>query len=244
MLIAGLDFETTSLDTETCFPTEIAIVLWEPIKNAIVESLSFLITVPEDYDITNSHITGINKELVNTHGFDWKAVEPWVIKRLSEADYLMAHHVPFDRPILKRLVRWNSYAGEKPFSDETWIDSRADIAYPSTMRHHSLVYLAADHGFLNPFPHRALFDVMTMIKIVSQYDINEIIKCANSKSIWIRAGVTMEDRQMAKERRYLWDPINKFWVREIKEMNLEREEKEAGFSIDLLPGYVYKEQYL
>ncbi|KKL74723.1 hypothetical protein LCGC14_2061990, partial [marine sediment metagenome] len=84
----------------------------------------------------------------------------------------------------------------------------------------------------------------TMIQIASMYDFDEILKYANSPNIWIRATVSFDDKQLAKDRYFKWDPTNKFWVKQVKELNIDYEEEKADFPIDLLPGYVYKEQYL
>ena len=235
MIIAGIDFEATSVDPQTCYPTEFALILWEAEKKQIIEPMSFLISVPTDFEITNEHVSGLGKAFVNTYGYDWPEVQTYVIQRLNYADYLMAHNVPFDRVILERLIgRQNS----------RWIDTITDVPYPDRIKSRGLVHLAADHGFLNPFPHRALFDAMTMLKIVSMYDINDIIELAASPNVWVRAAVSIDDRQKAKDRRYFWDPENKFWVKQIKEINLAKEEAEANFPLDLLPGYTYKEQYV
>ena len=244
MIVAGIDFETTSVDPHTCHPTEFALVLWEAETNKIIEPMSFLIDVPATIDIDNEHITGISKRLVTTYGYRWEETQVYILQRLVFADYLMAHNVEFDRTILKRMVNWDNYYGEKPFDDSHWIDTMTDISYPEKIKTRSLPYLAAEHGFLNPFPHRALFDVMTMIQIASMYDFDEILKYANSPNIWIRATVSFDDKQLAKDRYFKWDPTNKFWVKKVKELNIDYEEEKADFPIDLLPGYVYKEQYL
>ncbi|HDZ13562.1 MAG TPA: 3'-5' exonuclease, partial [Pricia sp.] len=180
MIVAGIDFETTSVDPHTCHPTEFALVTWDTHFRQIVEANSFLIEVPEDLEITNEHITGISKRFLVEHAFSWTSIQEYVYHRLIRADYLMAHNVEFDRTILKRMVTWDSYYGEKPFDDSHWIDTMTDIPYPEKIKTRSLPYLAAEHGFLNPFPHRALFDVMTMIQIAGMYDFDEILKYADS----------------------------------------------------------------
>ena len=234
MIIAGIDFETTSVDPETCFPVEVAIILWSPGSKKIIEAISNLIDIPKDISITNSEITGIDDSLVALHGLSWKGTQEMIGHSIHTADYMMAHNVAFDRTILERIIK----------CDKPWIDTLTDVPYPESIKTRSLPYLAAEHGFLNPFPHRALFDVMTMIQIASMYDFDEILKYANSPNIWIRATVSFDDKQLAKDRYFRWDPTNKFWVKQVKELNIDFEEEQADFPIDLLPGYVYKEQYL
>lgn len=244
MIVAGIDFETTSVDPHTCHPTEFALVLWEADTNKIIEPMSFLLEVPEEVEITNEHITGISKRLTQNYGYRWDEAQVYILQRLIFADYFMAHNVEFDRTILKRMFSWDSHHGDKPFDDSHWIDTLTDVPYPESIKTRSLPYLAAEHGFLNPFPHRALFDVMTMLQIASMYDFNEILKYADSPNVWLRASVSFDDKQLAKDRYFKWDPTNKLWVKQVKELNIDHEEEKADFPIDLLPGYVYKEQYL
>ncbi|MCK4823129.1 3'-5' exonuclease [bacterium] len=243
MIVAGIDFETTSVDKDTCYATELALILWESETNKIIEPMSFLLELPAEIEVTNEDITGISKRMTQTYGYRWKEVQAYVLQRLVYADYLMAHNVEFDRTILKRMFNWDSHYGEKPFDDDHWIDTMTDVPYPPTIRTRSLPYLAAEHGFVNPFPHRALFDVATMIKIVGLYDFKVILKYADSPNMWIRATVSFDDKQLAKDRHFRWDPENKFWVKQVKEINLDNEEEQADFPIDLLPGYEYKEKY-
>ncbi len=94
MIVAGIDFETTSVDPHTCHPTEFALVLWEADTNKIVEPMSFLIDVPDTIDIDNEHITGISKRLVTTYGYQWEEVQAYVLQRLVFADYLNIMYIP------------------------------------------------------------------------------------------------------------------------------------------------------
>ncbi|KON34685.1 hypothetical protein AC477_00120 [miscellaneous Crenarchaeota group-1 archaeon SG8-32-1] len=236
MIVAGIDLETSSLDTETCDITEIGVILWDPYRDKIIESISMLVEV--DIEINNADITGIDNTLLGLYSWNPEYVREAILYRIDKVDYLMAHNAVFDQTILKRFM------GSLLSSEKLWIDTMMDIPYLERIKTRSLSYLAVEHGFLNPFPHRALFDVMTMIKIASMYDFDEILKYTHSPNIWIRAAVSIDDRQLAKDRYFRWDPINKFWVKRIKEMNLQYEESKADFPIDLLPGYEYKEVYV
>lgn len=241
MIIAALDFETTGVDTETCYPTEFAIILWNPCLNQILDSLSFLIAVPKEVSIDNAWISGIDRALIDSYGIEWSEYHKDVLTKLRYAHHFMAHNVEFDKPILKRMLGGDYKMLQ--FTDSQWIDTMTDIPYPRHIRSRGLVHLAAEHGFLNPFPHRALFDVATTIKLAGMYDIDEIIRLSSSPNIWIRAIVTKEDRFKAKEQHFQWDPVNTFWVKRIKEAHLEQAEKDFDFPIDILNGYSYKEAY-
>ena len=86
-------------------------------------------------------------------------------------------HYPGEQETLDRILALH----KKPYKGKRLTCGKiAGVLNDEKIKTRSLPYLAADHGFLNPFPHRALFDVMTMIQIAGMYDINEILKYADS----------------------------------------------------------------
>ena len=126
-------------------------------------------------------------------------------------DLVMAHKAPFD------LSFW------KPNHEHTVIDTVMDLPLDrAKFKSMKLPYLAADHGFVNPFPHRALFDVLTMFKIASQYDLDEILKLARSPRIIIRAVVSFDEKQKAKDAGFYLDGASKSWLLEAKQAAFEK----------------------
>ena len=86
-----------------------------------------------------------------------------------------------------------------------WIDTCTDVPYPPSVGSRTLRYLAADHLFINPFPHRAIFDVMTMLTVLSHYNVEEIAVLAKSPVIHVQAKVGYDEREKAKARGYMWE---------------------------------------
>ena len=82
--------------------------------------------------------------------------------------------------------------------------------------------MAADHGFLNPFPHRAVTDALTMLKLAGMYDWDETIKRSKSPIRTLIANVSFENKDLAKSAGFHWIAETKQWMLDIKECDLER----------------------
>jgi hypothetical protein len=106
--------------------------------------------------------------------------------------------------------------------------------------------LALDAGFINPFPHRAIFDVLTMLKVMSRYPMADIINYQKMPYITVRAminkpfGPTAEigakEVAAAKSQRYSWQRIGDkeylgCWVKRIKENQFEAEKAKCSFPV-------------
>ena len=96
----------------------------------------------------------------------------------------------------------------------------------------SLKYLCADHGFLYE-AHRAVSDVLAMLRLVAMYDIDAVIKRSQIPNVEVRAVVDYSERLLAKERSYYWFSELKQWRKPLKLDEVEREKSEAPFSVVL-----------
>ena len=101
-----------------------------------------------------------------------------------------------------------------------------------------MIHLAAEHDFLNPFAHRAVFDVLTMFKVLSHYDIDEVVRYSKVPWVTVQAMVGFNNNKLAKERSYRWNPDRKIWWRLVKQDKLEQERKEAPFETKLIEAFV------
>ncbi len=226
----GVDFETTGLDTSKERITEVGAVLWdckEKIPLSMFNALIFDETMPElSSEITE--ITGLKTETLKRWGSAPKETIQSLTGLMEHADYVVAHNgTNFDKPLYgHECNRWGVQASVKP-----WIDSSVDVPYGPRIATRKLVHLAAEHNFLNPFAHRAVFDVLTMFKVLSQYDHEEIVRYANSPNITVRAVVTYEDRAKASSKGYRWNADAKHWIKTIKDFQVEKEIKECNFKV-------------
>jgi DNA polymerase-3 subunit epsilon len=146
---------------------------------------------------------------------------------IEQADaYVGQNVVRFDKRFYEA---WAAKNNAKPI-EKLWIDTRTDLGLES--KH--LGYLAADAGFLNPFPHNAVSDCLTVLRLVSMHKIEDVVAKAQSPTLVVKAEVSFADNALAKKRKYSWFPGAKIWWKGIKQMDLEKEIQEAPFNVSLV----------
>jgi len=241
MLLLGVDFETTGLDVEKDLIIEVGAVLWDTTREVPIKFISGFVKHPGLTEIKPeiTELTGIDFDLIDDHVKDCfqSALEDFC-GMTSEAHYLVAHNARgFDKPMLeshmKRHVE-NGFIGFPDYSKFKWIDTRTDVPYPKSITTRNLKYLLAEHGIINPFSHRALTDALCMMTLLAKYDINEVIKISQTPNLKVRAMVSYDDRQKAKDRSYHWDQKSSAWFKLIKKTSLEEEEKLCSFQIKVI----------
>lgn len=231
MLILGVDFETTGLDTTKDSATEAGAVLWDwEAKTPVLIYSKFVnASVPISQEITK--LTGITQEMVTTYGEAESEIALNFQDLIEKADYICAHNAPFDKGVYTELCKRSNL---KP-TDKLWLDTSVDVPYSEKLTgSRKLVHLAAEHGFVNPFAHRAVTDVLTMLMILAKYDINEVIENAKAIKITVMANTNYEQRELAKNAGFRWDAPIKAWTKVIKQNSMGKEiEKceKAGFTI-------------
>lgn len=248
MRLLGLDLETTGLDTGNDRVTELGVVLWDvEEKRPLVMQGCFLVDdgirarCNEETLAMMKRVSGIKQEYLEEFGRDpkgtYEQLELFVTAHKS--DFIVAHNGEnFDKPMF--IAELNRHQLDAPvLRSLPWLDTRADIPHTTPPDSLKLKHLAGDLGFINPFSHRAVFDVLTMLKVLSHYDINEVVAYSRIPFITVRACVTYERRQLAKDCRFSWENLGdksypKLWVKRIKEDKFEDERKVAldkGFEI-------------
>lgn len=240
MRVCGIDLETTGLDFEKDHITEIGWIIKDiGDPKPFVTKSSFI--WPEETIIISDEIkelTKITEQHIALGGRTFRSVVQEIGEDLLrlKVDYIVAHNgANFDKPMLSRYAKRK---GIEIAFRAPWLDTKHDIIYPARWST-SLTYVAAELGFLNPFPHSALFDVATMLKVLEHYDINQVI--ARSKEPWVvlKACVTYEDREKAKKKRFSWEQCGdktypKTWVKRVKASDAAKEVSEADFIIVIL----------
>jgi DNA polymerase-3 subunit epsilon len=221
--ILGVDLETTGLENKTDVVTEIGAVLWDTQKNEPIKFFNKLIKIDRPVPEMITKLTGIDDELLNKFGEQPEKVWLDFQEFVKDADCLIAHNAPFDRGFIEQQ-------GIK--LDKLWIDSSVDVPYDESIQTRKLTHLAADHGLINPFSHRAITDVLTMLQVVSNYDWSEVVTSAKTPNATMRAMVTYEQNQKAKGAGYRWDGDKKIWFKNVKEpmvLNETLKCKDLGF---------------
>lgn len=246
MKLFGLDFESTGLDTSTARVTEIGYALWE--NGPMLTGNAFLLDDGIRKELENPEtlamikkVCGLTPEILEEYGLDAKGcferLETIVSK--YQPDFIVAHNGEnYDKPLLYAELDRHGIAAPV-LRSLPWLDTRYDIPFsvqPDSLR---LNHLALDAGFINPFPHRALFDVLTMLKVLSNYDIQEVINFSRVPWVVVRALVSYDQRQLAKDARYSWEQIGndkypKCWVKKIKENKVEEEKANGKFQVSVI----------
>ena len=238
MLVAGFDLETTGLNLESDSIIESAVVLWDTERKCPMKIYSEMVfgrhIPPLEPIITE--LTGITNKDLESFGRPAFEVLDKSRKLLEEADYIIAHNGNiFDRPMFANNCERHSV---KPV-DRPWIDTVCDVQFPVSMNTRKLKHLAAEHGFVNPFAHRALFDVLTMLRVAQDYDWEKIIAYAKAPNLIVKAETSFQQKELAKKQNFMWNNEKKIWFKNIKDFQLEATRKaalDAGFNITVLTG--------
>lgn len=216
MLILGVDVETTGLSDERDEITEIGAVLWDWDMQMPLEQQSDIIDCGKHISREITEITGLTNEICSKHGLTLEGSINTLDGMMEAADYVMAHNAPFDKGFIQAAFNKEDMV----MPSTPWLDTRTDVKW-RTKGSRKLGYLAADHGFINPFAHRALYDVLTMLKLASLYSLEDIIKRSQSPTVTLKALVSFNQKDLAKEKGFHWEAGSKSWLLEIKEMDLE-----------------------
>jgi DNA polymerase-3 subunit epsilon len=245
VLILGLDFETTGLNIPTIGVTEVGMVVWDTTLKAPIKLFGTIVDPGASaiWEPGVSKINNLTPELCANYGMAEDKALRYVLSWYSSADVACAHNgTVFDRPVLDA---WAAKHGLDSQPSKVWIDTKTDIEIPER-NSTRLTYMAADHSFLNPFPHRAMFDVMTMLKILDRYDIDKVMELAKSPTITVKAIVSFDQKDLARNRGYHAQYETnadgtrgrfKYWSMSIKACKLDQEResaKQAGFQIEVI----------
>ncbi len=215
MIICGLDLETTGLSPTEDVITEVGAVLWDTERNEPVKFFNKLLKIDRPVPKFITDLTGIDDALLQKFGEDPAKVWPEFNEFCSQAEMLMAHNAPFDMGFL---------AHQCPgFIVKPVVDSSVDVPYREEIKTRKLTHLCAEHGFVNPFAHRSVTDVLSMMQISSSYDWKEIIENATATKVWMRAMVTKEEKEKASSNGYRFNWEKKFWLKSVPESKVEQE---------------------
>ena len=223
----GVDVETTGLSSTNDRITELGAVLWDLETNRPIDLFNSLVYTDHQISELITKLTGIDREMLDKYGRPEDECLDKFLSMAKDAECIVAHNAPFDRGFIEESIKRT----EGTVPDWKWVDSQRDIPYPETIKGRKLVHLAAEHDFLNPFAHRALFDVLTMMRVVSQYSPDEILYFNESPTIHLRAMVNFDGKELAKARGYRWEAQKKWWVKTIKEFQKPQELTDLPFEV-------------
>jgi DNA polymerase-3 subunit epsilon len=216
--------------------TEIGAVLWDCNEMQPVQILSELIDEEDRLPISAEiqDLTGISENMLKNFGHKRTEI-PSVIEKLKmlidKADACMAHNGDnYDHPMLKEFFK--RYKSELP--EKVWLDTSKHVEYPRKVQGLSMMALEHSHGFINPFPHRAVTDVLAMLKIASNYNFDRIYQLATSSRVQLIAVLDAPNWRNQKEvqefnkiknkvakSKFRWHADIKKWIKEVPKILLD-----------------------
>lgn len=224
MLLLGIDLETNCADVESpdMAIIEIGAVIWDTCRRTPVAMMNHMISdTVEELDDVITELTGITLNMLKEFGIPIREAMEQFIDMTEQCEFYVAHNGnKFDRPIIENTLEQLELCQDAP-DNKLWIDTMIDVPYACKTR--KLTYLATEHGFLNPFPHRALFDVCAMFNVLDNYDIHEVVAIANTPMITLQALVGFPEKDLAKERGFMWDGNKKVWHKSGRDYFLSKE---------------------
>lgn len=233
-----LDFEATDKDPLTARITQAAMSLYDLETKKELYHNSALICPEGEYEIhpDAQRITGITKEQLEAFGEPLRSFLSRLLSILLDTNYLIAHNLlQYDLPLLRaEVARLGIDGGVLPATLEL-IDTRFDVPWPEHIETRKLTYLGAELGVFNPGAHSARHDVDTMAVLFFKFPLDKIVERSKSPSHWVRADVTFDHKDKARNKRFLWDPKMKVWVKFIKEMDYKKEGESYDFKHHLMP---------
>ena len=234
MIITAIDFETTSLDTTNCSIIETGIVSYDVAEGQILTVRSFLTKPNIGFRLAKeiTYATGISDTMLHKYGIEFSKISANIIGLLKNSDFLVGHNaLQFDAVVLANEFKRQGLEMNTP-----WIDTMIDLPV-NTKGSRALTYMCADHGFLNPFPHRAVFDAMSCLQLLLKYPLDMVIRIASTEMVWLKANVSIDTKDLAKNLGYRWDDVNRYWVKQLRRFWLQDElddVQDSGFEVIIL----------
>lgn len=231
MKVLIVDVETTGLNYKTDNITEIAAITANLSTKKIENQVSGLI-----YTITNPEaekITGITQEMLDSIKYSDFNPFDLVNEMVKMNECIVAHNAQFDRSFLK--------AKGHNLGNLEWICSYKDIKYNINTQNKKLATLAEAYNISSEGAHRSLADVMMVANILFKIDgiENQIKNSLINKSKplhLLKAEVSYDQRNLAKQAGFNWNPAKKSWLKS-EHANFEELE-------DLIHSFPFKVKYI
>lgn len=232
MILGVLDFETTGTDLLQDRATEVGWLIYTTGQKRIVESSSFLIPTTPERRISKEieEKTGLTNSACQRFGYDEQDSLLGIFDWLKKVDAVAGHNInQFDWPLLQT---WASHY-RTIVPPTLLIDTMWDLP---GVQGRMLTHMAADDGFLNLFPHGALADCLTTLKLIENRlpVLDQIIERAKSPIVILQSLQDRDNNQVAKDRRFHWnDQPGHLWWKAVKEIDVPEIAKEAPFDVTI-----------
>jgi len=213
MRLAIIDTETTGTDPIKDHLLEVAIGIYNvgeerTQSSGLILSASWLVGgAPDNAVLDSSKVHGIHPRMLD--GAPTREDSDRRVERMLGSVDVVASHTMFDRDWMPDTVRG------KP-----WVDTCNDFEWPVWSSSRSLIALAVAHGVGVVAAHRALDDVMTLVRMFDRIDrqgmsLEVALKRALRPKVRVVGLQSREENALAKEHGFRWDGEAKEWWRSV-----------------------------
>lgn len=231
MYLMFFDCETSGLDVNEDEILELGYAVYHIDNPApLVMKSKFITNHKKEITSEITDITGITQPIIDLLGEPGEEVYSELIEDISRfgIKHMVGHNAfRFDKNILKNNMARHGLS----LPEVVIVDTQTDIKYKTKSKSMRLSYLLADHGYINPFPHRALTDAMSCAMLLYMYDIHKTLEIAATPMIEIRADVGYNNKDLAKALGYGWDGERKIWIKTIRKYYQKEELEKASFPV-------------
>lgn len=232
-MYAAIDFETQGFDPSKDAPTEIGVIIFDDnfheiwTFNYIIQSP---LTRPQPKEI--EELTGIDDDMISFGMPESKVVQE-IANELWGAKAIFAYNAPFDMAFLHAMFARHDTTAV----DALVVDVQRDVEYPARFTCKKLTHLAYDHGIYpeEGAAHRAIVDVRLMLKLLSKYDLQTVLKNAAEPKVTLRirtSGDFKAGNEYSKSLGFKFISETKFWCKTVRESEVEQIIKGSKYPVE------------
>jgi DNA polymerase III subunit epsilon len=218
-MILIVDTETTGLENaEVC---EMAATLYSIHPRGAIASISTLLPISENAAF---FVNGISPELAKLA--DYEQLNG--LNKLSlQADYATSFNAEFDQPYWQETI------------DLPWFCAMRDFDWEYHKERFTLIELALWLGIGVGTAHRAGDDVRLLVECFnrcSHFDerLEKAISRSQSPYVKIKAIISYDNRQLAKDAGFQWDGDHKIWVKKVRECDRIATLDRLNFEVEIV----------
>lgn len=208
-----IDTETTGIDPTTDRVIEIGAVLYSIEYQTVLHQFSTLLCAPAENP--QEKINRILPAVLPTVSESLQRKNVEILLEMADmALFAVAHNADFDKQWFDNNHLPLLQTGHEPMR---WLCTMDDFVFPQQTRpRESLINLALAHGIGVSSAHRALTDCQLIAALFDRMDnLEPMINYALRLKAVFQALVSFDNKQMAKDAGFKWNPEAKIWTRKM-----------------------------
>lgn len=223
-----LDLETTGLDLTQNQVIEVGAILYSVKHQTVLQQASTLFPVKEN---PQEHTNKIKAEATKSFNpFEIEYNYKWLDDMVFQSDYLIAHNADFDKQWL--ITKGHNYS-YRPY-EKNWLCTLNDFIWPHNSKPSNLINTALNHGIGVTKAHRALSDCQLIAELFDRTEdlqglFERAIARSNEPRYVVFAQVSFEQKDLAKNAGFYWNPDGKLWTKELRESDLNAQSSQWQF---------------